>query len=225
MPTRVLKSIKGNVVRLTRVNSCGTPITGSCASLVSECFISVTLSGEFEAGTEFVQKSAWGRLCISDKDSDALKRVNVSMQFAELNPDALDFITDSTIVTSGGDTIGSTWGTQPNTTGFALEVWTKALGVACSPTAPQWGYFLVPFIRNGKLDGDITIQNDALTVSVMGEAFPAPDNGSGISTWNNGPYTANPFVVTFPELEIFGFVTTAVQPPADTNGCVAITPP
>lgn len=224
MPTRILKSIKGNVVRLTRLNACGDPIVGSCSSLVSECFISVTLSGEFESGTEFVQKNAWGNLCISDKDADVLKRVNVALQFAELNPDALDFMTDSNTVASGGNNIGSTWGTAMNQTAFALEVWTKASGAACSPSSPSWGYFLVPFIKNGKLDGDLTIQNDVLTVSIMGEAFPAPDDGTGKSTWDVSPYTPNPFVVTFPELEVFGFVTTTVQPPTDTAGCVAIAP-
>ena len=224
MPTRILKSIKGNVVRLTRLNACGDPIVGSCSSLVSECFISVTLSGEFESGTEFVQKNAWGNLCISDKDADVLKRVNVALQFAELNPDALDFMTDSNTVVSSGNNIGSTWGTAMNQTAFALEVWPKASGAACSPSSPSWGYFLVPFIKNGKLDGDLTIQNDVLTVSIMGEAFPAPDDGTGKSTWDVSPYTPNPFVVTFPELEVFGFVTTTVQPPTDTAGCVAIAP-
>lgn len=224
MPTSILKSIKGNVVRLTRLNACGDPIVGSCSTVVSECFISVTLSGEFEAGTEFVQKSAWGELCISDKDPDVLKRVNVSMQFAELNPDALDIMTDSNTVTFSGSAIGSTWGTAMNSGAFALEVWTKASGAACNAALPQWGYFLVPFIKNGKVDGDLTIQNDVLTVSIMGEAFPAPDDGTGKSTWDVSPYTPNPFNVTFPELEIFGFVVTGVQPPADTAGCVAIAP-
>lgn len=224
MPTKILKSIKGNVVRLTRLDACGAPVVGSCSSIVSECFISVTLSGEFEAGTEFVQKNAWGSLCINDLDPDVLKRVNVAMQFAELNPDALDFVTDSNTVVSGGNNIGSTWGTALNSNAFALEVWTKASGAACSTGSPSWGYFLVPYCKNGKLDGDLTIQNDVLTVSLMAQAFPAPDDGTGKSTWDDGPYASNPFIVTFPENEVFGFVTTTVQPPADTEGCVAIAP-
>lgn len=219
-----MKSIKGNVVRLTRLDACGNPIVGSCSTVVSECFISVTLSGEYESGDEFVQKSAWGSLCIDDKDPDILKRVNVSISFAELNPDSLDIITDSNPVVDSGTTIGSTWGATANSSAFALEVWTKATGVACSTTAPLWGYFLVPFIKNGKLDGDLTIENGVLNVSVMGEAFPAPDDGTGTSTWDTSPYTPNPFLVTFPEYEIFGIVTTDEQPPVDTNGCVAIAP-
>lgn len=216
MTTQILKSIKGKTVRLTRLDSCGDPVFGSCSSLVSDCFVSVTLSGEFEAGTEYVQKSAWGDLCINDKDPDILKRVNVTIEFAELNPDALDFITASNPVTSGGNTIGSSWGTDPNETSFALEVWTKRTGVDCNPTSPEWGYFAVPYIRNGKLDGDLSIENGSLTVSVLGEAFGAP------ATWGSTPYDENPFIATFPTGDIFGMVVTTIQPPSDTAGCVAL---
>jgi hypothetical protein len=218
MATQILKSIKGKTVRLTRLDSCGDVVIGTCSSLVSDCFISVTLSGEFEAGTEYVQKSAWGDLCINDMDPDILKRVNVSIDFAELNPDALDFITDSSPVISGSDTIGASWGSTPNETSFALEVWTKRTGVDCDPTTPEWGYFSVPYVRNGKLDGDLTIENGMLTATVVGAAFGAP------ATWAATPYASNPFVQSFPAGDIFGMVVTTVQPPADTAGCVAIAP-
>lgn len=216
MATKILKSIKGKTVRLTRLDECGAPVEGSCTTLVSDCFVSVTLSGEYEAGTEFVQKSAWGDLCINDKDPDVLKRVNVAIQFAEINPDAVDILTAANPVISSGDAIGATWGTDPNETAFALEVWTKRTGVDCVAGSPEWGYFLLPFVRNGKVDGDITIENGNLTFGVMGEAFPSVGWGAGI-------YTPNPFVENFPDGEIFGVVVTTEQPPSDTAGCVAYT--
>jgi hypothetical protein len=218
MTTSILKSIKGKVVRLTRLDECGAVIEGSCTTVVSECFISVTMSGEYEAGTEYVQKDAWGDLCINDKDPDILKRVNVSIQFAEINPDALDIITESSPVIVAGNTIGSSFGSTPNETSFALEVWTKRTGVDCNATTPEWGYFVLPYVRNGKIDGDITIENGALTFTVMGEAFGAP------ATWGTGPYDTNPFVQSFPAGDIFGMVVTTTQAPADTNGCVPYAP-
>jgi hypothetical protein len=224
MATKILKSIKGNVIRVTRLDECGNPVVGTCSTVVSECFVSVTLSGEYETGDEFVQKSAWGTLCISDKDPDQLKRVNVAISMAEVNPDIMDIITGSTPVVDSGNTVGSTWGSTVQDQAFALEVWTKSTGTVCSTTAPLWGYFLVPFIRNGKLDGDLTIENGALTAGVMGEAFPAPDDGTGDSTWDTSPYTPNPFLVAFPAGDIFGIITTDEQPPTDTAGCVAIAP-
>lgn len=220
MATKILKSIKGKTVRLTRLDSCGAVIEGSCTTLVADCFVSVTLSGEYEAGDEFVQKNAWGDLCINDKDPDILKRVNVAIQFAEINPDTLDIIAEANPVSSGGDVIGASFGTDPNTSAFALEVWTKRTGVDCTtPGTQEWGYFLVPFVKNGKIDGDITIENGALTMSVMGEAFPAS------AAWGSGPYTPNPFSQVFPTGDIFGMVVTTAQPPTDTDGCVAYVVP
>jgi len=219
MATSILKSIKGKVVRLTRLDECGNVVVGSCTTVVSECFVSVTLSGEYEAGTEFLQKDAWGELCINDKDPDILKRVNVSIEFAEINPDSLDIITGANAIVSGSNTIGATWGTALNESSFALEVWTKRTGVDCTdPAEQEWGYFVVPYVRNGKIDGDITIENNSLTMTVMGEGFPAP------STWNTTPYAQNPLSEPFPTGDIFGVVVTTVQPPADTEGCIAYSP-
>lgn len=214
MATKILKSIKGKHVRLTRLDECGEVVEGSCSTVVAECFISVTLSAEIEEGDEFIQKNAWGDLCINDKDPDIIKRVNVSINWAELNPDALDIIADAQSVVSGSDTIGSTFGPQINENSYALEVWTKRTGVDCAPGSTEWGYFLVPFIRNGRIDGDLVIENGALTATTIGQAFGAP------STWGAGPYSSNPFVETFPTGDFFGMVVTTVQPPAVTDGCV-----
>ena len=216
MATSILKSIKGKVVRLTRLDECGDPVVGSCTTLVSECFVSVTLSGEVEAGDEYLQKNAWGDLCINDKDPDIIKWVNVNVQFAEINPDALDILTGADPVVSGGNTIGATWSPETFDGAWALEVWTKFTGEACSGS-PEWGYFLVPFVRNGRIDGDLTIENGVMTVGVVGQGFVAPN-------WGVGPYTPNPFVVTFPTDAMFGMVVTSEQPPVDTAGCVAYAP-
>lgn len=218
MPTKILKSIKGKTVRLTRLDACGVPVSGTCSTVVAECFVKVTISGEFEAGDEYTVKSAWGALCINDKDPDVLKWVNVSIDFAEVNPDALDILTDADPVISGGNTIGSTWSAVANESAFAIEVWTKRAGVDCVGANPEWGYFVVPFVKNGKLDGDLSIENAALTVSVMGNGFPAP------ASWDDGPYMPKAWVGVYPVGAVFGQIVTTVQPPADTNGCVALSP-
>lgn len=219
MATKILKSIKGKAVRITRLDDCGNVVEGSCSSLVSECFVSVTLSPEVEAGDEFLVKNAWGDFCINDKDSDRFKWVNATINFAEINPDALDIISNATPVIDGSDTIGATFGTTANESAFALEVWTKRTGVDCAPGDPEWGYFVVPFIKNGRIDGDVTIENGALTMTVLGQGFAAP------ATWDVTPYDDNPFIEPFPAGELFGMVITDIQPPTDTNGCVAIVIP
>lgn len=216
MATKILKSIKGKRVRITRLDECGDVVVGSCTTVVSDCFVSVTLTPEIEAGEEYLVKSAWGDLCISDRDSDRIKWVNISVEFAELDPDALDIMTNAQSVITGGNTIGASYGQQTQEAGFALEVWTKRTGADCGVGASQeWGYFVVPFVRNGRVDGDLTIENGALTVSVVGEGFPAP------ASWDETPYASNPFVESFPAGDLFGMVVTTVQPPTATVGCVA----
>lgn len=217
MPTQILKSIKGKVVRLTRLDECGVPVIGSCSTLVSECFVSVTLSPEFEEGDEYLEKNAWGEACILDKNADFIKWINVSINFAEINPDALDIITAANPVTSAGSVIGASYGQSMNEAAFALEVWTKRTNATtCSTSAPEWGYFVVPFVRNGRLDGDVTIENAALTLSMVGQGWPAP------TAWDETPYVDNPFVEPFPAGDFFGMVVTDIQPPTDTAGCVAL---
>lgn len=214
MATKVLKSIKGRVVRITRLNECGAVVVGSCSTVVSSCFVSVTLSPEIEAGDEYLLKSAWGDLCVNDKDPDKIKWLNVSIDFAEINPDILDIIANMNPIISAPDTIGSTLGQNTNSDAFALEVWTKRTGATCNAATPEWGYFVVPYVRNGRLDGDITIENGTLTTSVIGQAFGAP------ATWGLDPYGGNPLGATFPVGDYMGMSVTTVQPPADTNGCV-----
>jgi len=219
MSAKILKSIKGKVVRLTRLDECGEVVEGSCTTLVSDCFVSVTLSAEVEEGDEFLVKNANGDFCINEKDADRIKRLNVSIDFAEINPDALDILTNASPVISSGDTIGSTYGPDGNTSSYALEVWTQRVGVDCSTSDPEYGYFVVPYVKNGRLDGDWVIENGALTVSVVGQGFPAP------ASWDEGPYDDNPFVEAFPAGEFFGQVVTDVAPPSVTDGCVAYVVP
>lgn len=219
MATKVLRSIKGRRFRITREDVCGAHIVGSCSSVVSDGFVSITLTGEYEAGEDFSQKNAWGTFTVAEKDDDAIKWVNVIMQFAEVDPNVVDIIGGASIntVVTGTDTVGFTHGTAQNGAGFGIEVWTGLAAQSCIGGSPEWGYFVVPFVRNGRVDGDIPAGRLA-TFGARGEGRAAP------STWATTPYTDNPLLRTggFPTGDIYGVVRTTVQPPAVTTGCVAL---
>jgi hypothetical protein len=221
MATRKIKSVKGRVMRLTRLDECGNPYAGECATIVTDGFISVTLSDEVEAGEEYTQKNAWGDFCIAEKDGDRVKWANVSISMCEVDPEVLDLVGGANPVVLADDTIGATFGTEPNPNAFALEVWTKKAGTdACASGGnPEWGYFVVPYVRNGILDGDLTIENAPLTVGLKGEGIGA--SGS----WGVGPHGDNPMKAPagFPEGDLYGMVVTDVQPPEPTDGCQPIT--
>jgi hypothetical protein len=78
--------------------------------------------------------------------------------------------------------IGASFGPATNTDRFAIEVWTKKVNDAIvSPT--EWGYLVVPNIQNGRIDGDITVENDALTLGMVGQGVAATTD------WGVGPYS------------------------------------
>jgi hypothetical protein len=217
MPTRKIKSVKGRVMRLTRLDECGNPFVGECATIVTDGFISVTLSDEVEAGEEYTQKNAWGDFCIAEKDADRRKWVNVAIQMCEVDPEVLDLVGGATPIEDGsGSIIGATFGRDPNPNSFAIEVWTKKAGSsACDPGsgAAEWGYFAVPNVTNGSIDGDITIENGPLTMGLKGEGQGASEG------WGNGPYDPSPLDAIFPPDDLYGIFITTTAPPDVTDGC------
>jgi hypothetical protein len=218
MATKMLNSLKGRVIRLTRLDECGEPVIGACSSVVTAGFISVEYGFEVEAGEEYQQKNAWGDFCISEKDRDRNKWLNVGISMCEVNPSVLDIVAGGTPITSGADTIGASFGVDGSLEAFAIEVWTKQAGGACSGGNPEWGYFVAPFVKNGTLDGSITIENGTLSIDLKGEGQQAT------SAWGVNPYNDNPLLATLgmPVGDFMAVVRTTVQPPAATVGCVAL---
>lgn len=290
MATKILRSIKGRVVRLTRLDVCGFPVVGPASVVVSKGFITVTLTEEVEDGEEISQKNAWGEYEIQEKDDDILKWVTTAIEFSEVHPDVMEIVGGATPVIHDGNTVGWTRGPNAAKRAFAVEVWTKKAGVdACEaaisvsvvnkvlngnvatlttlvdhglivgqeitvtgvdatfngvftvtavPAAdevsyakvagnvassvatgnvfaeatPEWGYFLVPFVKNGRPTSDIVIANAVLNVTLAGQGYGATD------AWDLGPHGDDPFLEPFPEGEMYGGVVTNVQPPAPTDG-------
>jgi hypothetical protein len=218
MATKKLQSLKGRRMRVTRLDACGEVVIGACSSIVTSGFITVEWSFEYQEGTEYQQQDAWGDYCIDEQDPGRLRWVNVSINACDVDPDLLDMAANATPVTAGADTIGVTWGPGVNDLGFAVEVWTKQAGRNCSGGNPEWGYWVAPFIINGRMDGAMSISNGPLNLTMVGQAVGAP------ASWGETPYDDNPLLRTggFPAGEFLGVVRTTVQPPALTNGCAAI---
>lgn len=218
MATKMLNSLRGRVMRLTRLDECGVPVVGACSSIVTAGFITVEFAPEVEAGEEYTQKNAWGDFCIDEKAADYNKWVNVNISMCEVNPDVLDLVGGGNAITDGTDTIGSSFGQYNSLAGFAIEVWTKQAGGACVAGTPEWGYFLAPYCINGSLDGSITIENGVLTIGMKGEGQPA------VAGWGVNPYADNPLLTAagMPVGDLWAVVRTTVQPPTVTDGCVAL---
>jgi hypothetical protein len=225
MPTRKLRSVKGRRVRFTALDECGAPdLSNPCGSIVTSGFISVTWADEVETGEEYTQKNAWGDFCIGEKDADRVKWTNVTISLCEIDPEILVMLGGAVPnFNADGDIVGAFFTREPNPLSFAIEVWTKKAGTdACAAGggAPEWGYFAGFNVRNGMLDGDLTIENAPLALNLKGELYGAND------AWGVGPYADNPLEnvsgVPAGALRYIGVTTT--QPPEETDGCVAIIP-
>ena len=205
MSTRVLASVRGRTIRATRLDPCGVPDPGPCGTVVSTGFISVTVTGQQVTGRTYESRDIWGNLCISDSDPDELRSATVDVTLCAINPDMLQVLTGRTPVLFDGEAIGISEGIGRNWDAYSLEVWTKAVG-----DCGEWGYLLVPYVRNGRVSSPVDIQNGPLTISTTGRAYPA--NG-----WGAGPYDDHPFRADFADGDIYGMVLTDVAPPADTD--------
>lgn len=207
MPTQALRPVKGRAIRLTRLDPCGDLFESGCNTVVTECFASVAITPVYDPGEQYASRDIWGNLVIADADPEQAMRATVAITLAEASPDTLSILAGQAPVLSEGVAIGTTLGTARNWQAFALEVWTAALGEGCG----QWGYFALPYVRNGRPDGTITLQNGTVAFSATATAFPAT------AAWGDGPYGDDPFVVPFPVGEIYGMVVTSVPPPAPVD--------
>lgn len=221
MANQQLKAFKGKVARLTRLDVCGNPVFGAAGSLVSNGWIQAVLGRNEEAGQEYVQKNAWGEFIMNERDPDRLKWLTASLQFGLFDPAVMDLVAGQTPVVVGGDTIGAVDMGVPNSDAFALELWLGAAGQSCVAGQPKWGYSVIPFLKNGKVSGDVTISQAPFNMTMTAEGYAASE------AWGLTPYNDNPLLATagFPANGYSGMVITTVQPPAPTNGLVALPDP
>lgn len=222
-----MKSIKGRVMRLTALDECGAPLYDSgLGTITTSGFISVSWEHEVEDGTEHTSQNAWGDFCINELDAPRTKWLNLGMDLCEVDPETLVMLSGAVGNFDGADgMIGAFFDDDANVNAFAVEVWTRAAGQACSPGGtPLWGYFAAVYVRNGAVAGGGTIENGPMNLELSGNGFgAAPDSGNNaISAWGTGPHGDAPTVNPWP-VGAFRYIgITEVQPPTATDGARAI---
>jgi hypothetical protein len=154
-------------IRVASLTAGGVPDEGSDTGYVSDAIIQANLSVELESGDDFVLKNGCGNLCQTFKDSDRVKRVNIDMEFCQLDSELVGLLVNAdTFYDAGEDvTIG------------ALDLWTKAWDSNQQANASLIGgsssdvlYFrwFFPYVRFQL--GNMTLQNDILRIPVAGYA-------------------------------------------------------
>lgn len=185
MATKCFQSIQGLCLRATRLDSCCLPPTSGtpCAYVVSDSFITITLTAELEEPDEFTLKTANGRLCINEIGCATLKRYTVEVTLCNADPDLFNVIGGvNPVLDFAGDTVGYEIDENLGECGkFALEFWTRVPIDQCAVGGfANYLYWLLPCVQNGRV-GDVTIENGPLEFNFTADAVPS-------SAWGTGPF-------------------------------------
>lgn len=217
MPTKSLQPIRGKRLRVTQLDDCGRFVTGTSLQIVTEGFVTVTITPQVEDGTDIQVRNANGALCINEKGNPTFTGLDLEIEFCDVNPSLISFVTNAEEYDDySGDVAGFTLPEGEITGRFALELWTGIAGTACTDDGAQLsGYMLLPHVAAGTL-GDLTISGeDAITFSTTNSST------RGANAWGVGPYkvldddgVASVLPTALDPDDHFLMVETSVAPPA-----------
>lgn len=218
MATKTITPIRGKRIRVTQLDDCGN-LTPTSLQIVTDGFVTVSLSAQVEDGTDIQVRKASGALCINEKGNPTFTGFDVEIEFCEVNPSLISFVTNAEDYEDyAGDIAGFTVAEGEITGKFALELWTGMAGVACGDDGDEAsGYMLLPLVNAGTL-GDVEIGGeDAITFSLSNSST------RGGNTWGVGPYnvlgdegTPAPLPTALDPLDHFLMIETFVTPPTNT---------
>lgn len=234
--------VKGFVLRVTKVNSCGLPLEGAANRLVTKGFIRFNMAQEVKARNDLEQNNAAGEVIVSDSTPAQRKWWNTEIQVAKVDPDLFSLLCRWTrIVDPDGNPIGvRDRATVDGDTGVMLELWTGGEGDDdCPPpttdsifSAPASGrnYGYIAITAKEFVSGDWTVEEAISTFTLSGRSF-APKQ------WGRGPYNVANIANAGDPVEAgrlltdiynedddnhFVFFRTPVAPPSATDGAVPL---
>jgi len=221
MPELCASAIKGTVMRLVTVDVCGIPVTGAeSAVVVTDGFISIAPSPQYEEGEVYQQRNANGRFCINEKGEPELSRVSLAVQMCVLDPDAFVLVTGERLLTTGGVTgTGVVGGTGLVTARFSMETWQKVTGPGrCNAQGQQlYVYWAWPNVGHAMIQ-DYSIENGPLTMAFNAETEDAS------TFWGTGPGTGTKWIEEAVQAgDHWLFNITSTPPPSASCGAVLLT--
>ena len=211
--------IRGKKIRVTELDECG-KILATSKYLVTDGFVTVTLTPNVEDGTSIQVRKASGAMCVNEQGNPSFSNFGVELEFCGVNSELLPMVSNAEEYETTGFTVP-----EGEMTGrFALELWTGIAGVACGSTGEASGYLLLPLVASGTL-GDVTVSGeDAITFSLT-NAYT-----KGGNTWGKGRFkvvagsggSADVLPTALDSLDHLLMTYTEVAPPADTISATVV---
>lgn len=228
----VFPVVKGVRMRATKVNSCGLPIEGPANQVVTDGFITYTMSPVMQEAEELEQRNAEGRVCVSDRTPPERKYYNISLALCSVNTCLISMFNGwQQELGHDGESIGfRDQRTVESDYGVALEIWTGGKADNDCPTPESDSIFsatstgrnhgyLLAFGTEFTL-GDIEVGASVANFTLSGITFAAPQ-------WGRGPYnvlpidaagTAGRLLTPINNDQHFQLLRTSIAPPEITPG-------
>lgn len=220
MVAQCVSPIQARVARLIKLDTCGQPVTGASSSVVvTNGFVSINPSPQYQDGEEHTQRKADGSLCVYQKDPSELTRVDLTINWCVLDPDALVVITGERLLTTASVTgTGVAFGEGQLTARYSLEVWQPIVGAnACDSSGnQQFVYWAFMNVGNSKVQ-DFAFENAPFQFTTLSETKAAGSlwlSRAGAATWLGSN--------TIETSEHFLYNITTATPPTATCGAVLL---
>lgn len=177
-----VSNVRGRTVRITKLDNCGTPVSGAGSQFVTTGFITVKATKNMDSGTDVKVSNANDVVVVYSKGNMTLLNFDLEIDFAVSDTGAIPMMTgDAAVMDSNPATAG--WvesGLQALPAFFALEVWTGIAGQQCVGGSQEYGYWLYPFIGNAYVDAD-DVTNKEVDFSIKANTVQG-------NNWGKGPY-------------------------------------
>lgn len=228
----VFPVVKGTKLRATKVNNCGLPQSGPANYVVTDGWVSSTISPVFQEAEELEQRNAEGRVCVLDRTPPERKYYNLTFVLCQVNTCLITLFSSwQQELDWDGDAVGFRDQRRVESDfGVALELWTGGRAATDCPapadddifnqagTGRDYGYFLT--FGTEFVLGDIEIGAQVSTFTLTGISFPAPQWGRG--PWNvvpiDGSNTAGRLITPVGEDQQLIVLRTPIAPPENTPG-------
>lgn len=177
-----------DVVRVTKLDQCGTPIPGDSA-FVSECISSLAMNPNVDEQDDIIYRAANGSLCGVKRGCPALLGYDLEFNFYQVSPELTEVLTGNPVVMDfAANPVGTDDCNIQCDRGFAIELWSELIAPVCDTTGAQrYLYTLIPWVTNGYIS-DLEIGSEQVTFQLVASSRA----GGG---WDVGPYDVVPINV------------------------------
>lgn len=183
-------SIQGVSIRVTRLDANGNLLNGPGDSYTTSAFMRISFTPEYEEGDEITEKSANGKVCVTYKSPDTLKRITMELAICEPDPELTALISGGLLLRKNVGTFGSPvnqsvgWaapavGDDPAGNGVAIEAWSWAVKDGKKAGSLPYFHWVFPYAKL-RQSGDRVIENGLMANTFEGYGLGNVNFSSGI---------------------------------------------